>query len=132
MRLPLGLDNLILQGFLLFVQFMQVFDGPILELLGNGDPRQAFAYLILQFFSCHPFLWTQWPSAFGAMVIGVMEKQRVYHFLNCRLATRAGIAVSVGKLEFATATHDLMPFVGCHHPVTLAAVDEAGEGKFVT
>ena len=58
MRLPLGLDNLILQGFLLFVQFMQVFDRPILELLGNGDPRKTLADLILHFLSGHAFLRT--------------------------------------------------------------------------
>jgi hypothetical protein len=60
-----------------------------------------------------------------------MEKQRVCHFLNRRLTTRAGITVSVGEFEFAIAANDLMPFIGCHHPVALATTDEAGEGKFV-
>src|ERR1039458_8611608 len=66
------------------------------------------------------------------MVVGVMEKQRVHHFFNRCLTTRASIAVTVGKFELATAANDLVPFIGCHHPVTLATADEAGEGKFVT
>ena len=65
------------------------------------------------------------------MVIGVMEKQRVRHFFNRCLATRAGIAVAVGKFESAVAANDLMLFLGRHHPAALAAADEAGEGKFV-
>src|ERR1017187_8862099 len=108
-----------------------MFNSPILELLGNGDPRKTLIDLIFHFLSGHTSLRTQWPSAFRAMVIGVMEKQRVCHFLNRRSATRAGITVSVGKFEFAIAAHDLMPLIGCHHPGTLAAVDEAGESKFV-
>jgi hypothetical protein len=109
-----------------------VFDGPLLELLGNGDPRKTLADLIFEFRSGHPPLRTQRPATFRAMIVGVMEKQRVHHLFNRRLATWAGIAVSVGKLEFAIAAHDLMPFVGCHHPGALAAADEAGERKFVT
>src|SRR5450759_897599 len=101
-----------------------MFDSPILELLGNGDPCKTLIDLILHFLSGHTSLRTQWPSAFRAMVIGVMEKQGVHHFFNWCLTTRADITVSVGKFEFAIAAHDLMPFIGCHHPVTLAAVDE--------
>ena len=87
--------------------------------------------LLFHFLSAHAFLRAHRPSAFGAMVIGVMEKQRVHHFFNRRLATRTGIAVSIGKFEFAVAAHDLMLFLGCHRPATVAAADEAGEGKFM-
>src|ERR1035437_1852863 len=107
MRLPLGLNNIVLQGFLLFMQLVQVFNSPILELLGNGDPRKTPIDLNFHFHSGHAFLLAYWSSAFGAMIVGVMEKQRVHHFFNRRLAAWAGVTVPVGEFEFAIAAHDL-------------------------
>src|ERR1035441_8236656 len=110
---------------------MQILDGPVLELLGNADVGNVFTDLLFQFQSGHAFLRTQRPSAFRAMVIGVMEKQRVLHFFNSRLATWTDIPPSIRKLEFAVAAHDLMFFLGRHGPTTVSAVDEADECKFV-
>jgi len=110
----------------------RILDGPILELLGDTDAGKVLIDLLFQFQSGHAFLRTQqWPSAFRAMVIGVMEKQRVLHFFNRRLATRTCILPPIRKFEFAVAAQDLMFFLGCHRPATVPATDEAGEGKFV-
>ena len=65
------------------------------------------------------------------MVIGVVEKLRIHHLLNRSLATRAGIPLPIGKFELAVAANDLVFFLGGHHPVTVTAADEAGEGEFV-
>jgi hypothetical protein len=45
-----------------------------------------------------------------------MEKERCGHFFNRCFATWAAITVPVGKFEFAIAAHDLVLFLGCHHP----------------
>jgi hypothetical protein len=55
--------------------------------------------LFFHFLAANAPLPTYRPAASGAMIVGVMEKQRVHHFLNRSLATRAGITISVGKFS---------------------------------
>ena len=109
---------------------MQVFDGPIFEFLGNADSRETFNDLFFHRQSADVFLRAERFSAFGAMIVGIMEKLRVLHFFNRCFASWTDLATSVGKLEAAMAADNLVFFFGGHCAFALTTTNEAGERKF--
>ena len=126
-RLLLRLNKLISKGGLFFMQLMEVFDRPILESFGNLNARKEMVNLLVELLSAHASLHAGAIFAFGAMVIRVMKKLGLLHFVNLGLTTRAGVLATVSKLETAIPAPELVLFFGSDHAIALAATDQSCE-----
>src|SRR4051794_24004983 len=109
---------------------MQIFDGPILEFVGNLDAGKMLVNLFFKFPPADALLTAFWTLAFGTVIVSVMEEQRSRHALDWSLTAWAGITLSIRKFETAFAAHDLVLFLSRHHRGAFPAANEAGEGKF--
>ena len=89
------MDDVIPSSAFFRVQFMEVFDRPLLEFVGDMDASKMLTALSFQFCSAHAFLKASRLFAFGTMIVGIVKECWIRHLLNRRLTARAGIAFPV-------------------------------------
>ena len=78
----LGLNDVVSRRAFAFMQFMQVFDSPFLETLGNLDAGEILVNLPFKLtLRSRTFVAHRRFFALGAMVIGIMEDRGIDHFL---------------------------------------------------
>jgi hypothetical protein len=68
-RLLLRLNHLVSKRRLFFMQFMEVFNRPILEPRGNLNAREEMIDLLFKLLAANALLSTGWQLAFGTVVI---------------------------------------------------------------
>ena len=95
----------------------------------QSDGSQALNYLLLQFLPFNPALGAPGILGSGAMIIGVVELQRVLHFCDWQFARRTALPSSVGKLVAALGADDLVLLFCCDGAVAAAATHETSEGE---
>src|SRR5437879_586174 len=112
------------------MDFVQIFDCPHLETFRNLDARQVLADLLLKLSGTNTSSRAVVILASSAVIVGVVEEQRVCHLHNGRLTLWTNIAAAMSELETAVAAHELVFVFSGYHGAAIAATDEAREGKF--
>jgi hypothetical protein len=106
---------------------MEEFNCPVLEAFGNTDANQIQVNLRFKLFGSYAFFRAAWILALAAVIIGVVEEVGLSHLLNLGLTSWAGFLPTVGELETAVCTPELVLFFCGDHAIASTATDESSE-----